>query len=572
MTTAGLCGLIIAGSDLNKGRETFQDGRWDNCGVYEENRAITKALDCLGERFPPADKLPAEPDLYYALYGVERAGRLSGLRFFGEHDWYRVGCEFLVAHQHDDGSWQGRPGRDGWRLVSTDFALLFLSKGRTPVLVSKLVHDGADGGNLYPEDWNNDRNDARHLVEFAGRELFKRQPMGWQVFNSRKVEAPVDDLTAELLQSPVAYFNGHHAPDFSREKRMKDVLRKYVENGGLILAEACCGRPEFDRGFRDLMKELFPETPLQPLAEDHPIWTASGKFAVPPNRPFRLEGIQMGCKTVVVYSPQDLSCWWESNQFDKGEGKLAFQLGANIIAYATGLEPPRPRLTPMEVAPTDTVERKVPRGFLKVAQLRHEGDWHPAPLAMPNLMTQLRKKARLDVALQAEEVRPDRPEVLDFKFLYMHGRRGFRFTNPEKLRENLRFDLETGGLLFADACCGSKEFDKAFRDFITDLWPDRKHQLERIPLGDEVYGKELNGEAIKTVRCRREIDGQRDREYRTVEPYLEGVKINGRWAVIYSKYDIGCALEKTRSPDCLGHDYDSAVRLGTAVVLYALQR
>jgi hypothetical protein len=42
--------------------------------------------------------------------------------------------------------------------------------------------------------------------------------------------------------------------------------------------------------------------------------------------------------------------------------------------------------------------------------------------------------------------------------------------------------------------------------------------------------------------------------------------------VIYSKYDIGCALEKHAGPDCLGHDPDSALRLARAAVLYLLKR
>jgi hypothetical protein len=50
------------------------------------------------------------------------------------------------------------------------------------------------------------------------------------------------------------------------------------------------------------------------------------------------------------------------------------------------------------------------------------------------------------------------------------------------------------------------------------------------------------------------------------------VKINGRWAIIYSKYDLGCALERTKSSDCLGHDFDSAALLGKAALLYALRR
>ena len=42
--------------------------------------------------------------------------------------------------------------------------------------------------------------------------------------------------------------------------------------------------------------------------------------------------------------------------------------------------------------------------------------------------------------------------------------------------------------------------------------------------------------------------------------------------VIYSKYDVGCALENHQSSDCKGHDHASALRLGTAAVLYALKR
>ncbi len=569
MTTAGLCGLVIAGMDLNQGRETLRDGRWDKCGDYEENRAVAQALEWMGTHFPAGDDLRAlSQHLFYALYGVERAGRLTGLRFFGPHDWYRAGCDFLTERQNPDGSWRGL-GDESWPIVATSFSLLFLSKGRTPVLVSKLVHDGRDGGRIYRDDWNNDRNDARHLVEFSSRELFKRQPMGWQVFNSRDVEpASVESLVAELLQAPVAYLNGHYAPDFAREGRMKEVLKKYVENGGFILAEACCSRPEFDGGFRELMKELFPDTPLTKLGDDHAVWTASGKFAIPPNRRPPLEGIQMGCKTVVVYSPKDLSCWWESNQYGDGEGQTAFRLGANIIAYATGLEPPKPRLTEVEVFRDDPRETKVPRGYVKVAQLKHEGDWQPAPRAMPNLMRELREKSRLDVATQVEEINPRLPEVIDFKFLYMHGRRSFRIA-PEKL-EHLRFNLETGGLLFADACCGSDEFAASFRQLIDDLWAGKK--LQKIPLTDELFGKELNGTVITEVRCRRKEAGRADREFQPGEPLLEGLKVNGRWAVIFSKYDIGCALEKTKSTSCFGHDYESAVRLGTAAVLYALKR
>ena len=561
MTTAGLCGLLIAGMETKEGREKIAaDGTVTNCGQYDEARAVHRALQWVVDHF----RVSLPRHTFYSLYGIERAGRLSGERFFGEHDWYREGCEFLVGKQREDGSWLDNS--EPWPTVSTCFALLFLSKGRTPILISKVVHGS---NHRQSNDWNNDRNDARHLVEYASKELFRRQPMGWQVFNASRVNATTDDeilaLTGELLQSPIAYFNGHESPSFqSSEEKM---LQQYVDQGGFIFAEACCGRKEFDEGFRELMGRLFRDNPLKKLPPEHPIWRA---HAVIPPDACPLEGIEYGCKTVVIYSPVDLSCQWEQNQPETARGQLAFRLGGNLIAYATGMEPPKPRLTPTDVMAADPEGKQIPRGFLKVAQLRHDGDWQPAPNAMRRLMDHLRKTKGLDVDLQTKPIYGNDPNLADFKFLYMHGRGHFSFT-PEAAK-NIRTDLETGGLLFADACCGKKAFDTAFRQWMTQLFPDKK--LEVIPTGDDLYSEEISGAAIRAVRCRTESTGAAGQpaEYRDVPPFLEGIRVGNRWAIIYSKYDVGCALEKHQSTDCLGHDHESALKLAGAAVFYALKR
>ncbi len=578
MTCAGLCNLMITGMDLKVGKQKMVGGVVENCGVYDTNGPAAAALAWIGNRFPAeirADNAttwlggPPTSAPFYCLYGLERTGRLTGQRFFGGNDWYEVGCRYLVSIQKPDGSWEGRNSLDSAPTIATSFALLFLAKGRTPVLLTKLAYGPRDY-----EGWNNKHNDVRHLVEFSSRELFKRQPLAWQIFDARsgvKAEtvAERNKLAAELLPSPIVYFNGHDmAPPDARER---EILKEYVQNGGFILAEACCGRAAFHHSFEKLMGEILPGSELKLLPDDHPIWTASGKFLVPPNKPFPLYGVQHGCKWVAVLSTRPMAYYWEANDFDKSEeGRLAFQLAANIIAYATGLEPPRPRLTEVEIPRDDTPER-VRRGYLKVGQLRHDGDWQPAPKAMRNLMSEVRK-AGLDVVLEATPVFPSRDNVLQHRFLYMHGRGAF-----EEKAQNLKplhFNLTSGGLLLADACCGSPRFDAAFRKFMDELWAEEKLKLEPIPPTDELFSAELSGKKITSVRCRRpSADGKGvDPVYRDVAPALEGIKYNGRWVVIYSKYDLGCALEHTTSSDCLGHDYDSAVRLGTAAVLYALKR
>jgi hypothetical protein len=578
MTCAGLCNLMITGMDLEVGKQHMEDGVIRDCGKYDANRPVADALRWIGAHFP-AEIQPGNVrhDLdtifpFYYLYGVERTGRLTGRRFFGGHDWYEVGCRYLVAVQNkSDGYWQGN-GPDGTPVLATSFALLFLAKGRTPVLLTKLAY----GPREY-EGWNNKHNDARHLVEFASRELFKKTPLAWQIFDVRgsvnaDTAAQRRRLAQELLPSPIVYFNGHG--DMGLGDRERDILKEYVENGGFLLAEACCGKEAFRRQFEKLLDDILPGSELQLLPPDHPIWTASGKFLVTPNQPFPLYGVQHGCKWVAVFSPKPMAYYWEANDTHSPEGRAAFHLAANIIAYASGLELPRPRLTEVTI-PRDESKERVRRGYLKVGQLRYTpsggGDWRPAPKAMRNLLSEVRK-AGLDVLLEPTPVYPSVPSVVNYRFLYMHGRSGFEERAQDL--EHLRFNLTSGGFLLADACCGSPAFDTAFRKFMETLWAKEKLHLEPIPLSDELYSAELNGQPIRTVRCRRpKADGKGvDPEYRELAPALEGIKYNGRWVVIYSKYDLGCALERHKSSDCLGHDYDSAVRLGRAAILYALKR
>ena len=307
MTCAGLSNLMITGMDLDVSKQHMEGGIIKDCGKYDENRPVADALRLLGGRFP-AEIQPGtiQRDLsatfpFYCLYGIERTGRLTGRRFFGGHDWYEIGCRYLVSIQKVNGYWQGR-NQDGTPVVATSFALLFLAKGRTPVLLTKLAY-----GPLDYEGWNNKHHDTRHLVEFASRELFKKMPLAWQIFDVRggvnaENEAAQRRLAEELLPSPLVYLNGHG--DARISDRESKILQEYLENGGFVLAEACCGAESFRRRFEKLIDQILPGSELRRLPDDHPIWTASGKFLLTPNKPFPLYGVQHGCKWVAILSPR----------------------------------------------------------------------------------------------------------------------------------------------------------------------------------------------------------------------------------------------------------------------------
>ncbi|HUR53958.1 MAG TPA: DUF4159 domain-containing protein [Gemmataceae bacterium] len=613
MTVAGVCGLIIAGMGLDQSEQQLDPatGAAKNCGVYAENTAIARGMNWITAKFnnyveggKTFDKFVQGKSTMYNVYGLERLGRLSGQRFIGKHDWYRDGCEYLLSLQDPaSGFFSTRQGGiDGPNVVSTAFALLFLSKGRTPVLVTKFAWgDFQDrGGGTFTEvggagtppgavNWNRKHNDTRHLVEYASKELFKSTPLAWQVYDARRQDLSTKEkiLTevSVLLQSPVVYLNGHG--ELVLTPGQKEVLKKYVEEGGFLVGEACCGDPTFARSFRALMKELFPNNALAKLPPEHAIWRAYTDVS-PADFP-DLEGLERGCRTVAVFSPSPLAGFWEEAKYmppvpkpndprqpAKNKGERAYRLAGNIIAYATGMELPKPKLTRAPLASSkDTTPG---RSQFKPIQLKLRSESPAAPAAMRNLMSHMRETHRLDVAIESK---PDSYQLFfsddalaAFKFSYFHGRKPLQLDEFEA--ENLKANLQTGGLLLADAGCNGfaawKEFDRSFRDAMKKMFPES--QLQLIPADDPLFSAKMSGAALTTVRCRREkADGSGpDAEMKNVSPHLEGIKIDGRWVVLYSKYDIGCALEGHKAADCMGHDKESALKIASAAVLYSLKR
>jgi Domain of unknown function (DUF4159) len=83
-----------------------------------------------------------------------------------------------------------------------------------------------------------------------------------------------------------------------------------------------------------------------------------------------------------------------------------------------------------------------------------------------------------------------------------------------------------------------------------------------IPHDDELYTKQV-GADLRDVQYTKGAGGGRD------FPQLEGVKINNHWSIIYSKYDIGCALEHHTGIECKGYTYESAIKIAGNIVIYS---
>ena len=248
MTVAGVSTLALTEAMLRAGKDEDADGNPVCCGNEADDDTLERGIAWLGreEHYELArESRKSRPWAFYALYGLERAGRLSGRQYFGRHDWYREGAEILLKKQDQNrGSWESSHERN---VVGTSMDLLFLSKGLAPVLINKLKY-GAHPGladdktkgkrtrvptRVPPErrrvrrereQWNLHPHDTRNLTE-----VITRLPNWPKLLVTQEVD--IENALArggvqELLQAPLLFINGANDPGFGPPEI--ELLKEYI--------------------------------------------------------------------------------------------------------------------------------------------------------------------------------------------------------------------------------------------------------------------------------------------------------------------------------------------------------
>ena len=156
-------------------------------------------------------------------------------------------------------------------------------------------------------------------------------------------------LTDEaLFDTPVLYITGHEYFELTPDEIA--ALRAYLETGGLLLAESCCGRKGFDLAFRQVIRQVLPSRALGPVPQGTVLFRTPndvqwmgvtpalmedlGAASIPP----RLEGIAMeDGRYAVVYSPLGLAGGWEMSPSPYARGynpASSIKLGENLLMYS----------------------------------------------------------------------------------------------------------------------------------------------------------------------------------------------------------------------------------------------
>jgi len=155
MTAAGVASLFLTFEASQLGAPCSRHGEMP-AKMREVEQRMDAGMAWLSREFTlEADpKAPAsgEARKLFWLCAAEAAAVPLGCKYFGAHDWYKEGAEYLVKSQAADGSWGDLPG--------TCFALLFLLDGRKPVVMSKLRFDG---------NWNSHPMDVYNYVSYYTR-------------------------------------------------------------------------------------------------------------------------------------------------------------------------------------------------------------------------------------------------------------------------------------------------------------------------------------------------------------------------------------------------------------------
>jgi hypothetical protein len=406
-------------------------------------------------------------------------------------------------------------------------------------------------------DWTTDFGDIKNLLDQLNSVL------GIQ-YTSRELE--LKDFSFDPTETPILYFTGHEPFTWTNEERSK--LLAYIVNGGTVWGDACCGAKEFSDSFRHEMSVIFADRPLYILDVDHPVYSMyhpitqvnylNDKKAsrdVP-----KLEGINIGCRTAVVFSRIDLSCGWDNHSHDEGERYSkddAKQIGVNMLAYALAYYK-----TGMMLRYEVRYESKKIEGNedFFIGHVKHNGDWDPNPSALQNLMLETSRATKVKVNFQVKDVNLASSDLFEFPFIYMCGH--FNFSLKDEEIANLRKYLENGGFLLSESCCGRLGFDMSFRREVAKIFPDKK--LERIPADSEIFKIHHDIGAVEyTPLITKEKPG-------FTSPYLEGIEIEGKYVLIYSKYGLANGWERIPHPNTRGVEIKDAFHIGVNTIIYSM--
>ena len=169
-----------------------------------------------------------------------------------------------------------------------------------------------------------------------------------------------------------------------------------------------------------------------------------------------------------------------------------------------------------------------------------------------NFLTDVSTQTSLKVNKKFCPVRLDAEALFDYPFCVMSGHENFALTLKE--RQQLRKFLTQGGFLLASPGCSDARWDQSFRDEIKVCFPE--YSLQKIPMTHPIFS------VVNPISQLVEKHGS--------PVSLEGVEINGRLVLVYSKEGLNDVEHASGCCCCGGNEVQDPARINVNIFTYAV--
>jgi len=413
-----------------------------------------------------------------------------------------------------------------------------------------------------PLDWAARPNDLNNLL---------KSMKGMLNVNFSMEAKDLAEIDTNPEKNPILYRTGHF--HFSHTEAERKRLRDYLLAGGMIIYDAGMGSKPFYDSAKAELAAIFPEIPTQRLSADHPIfhsyydldqvqYRAGVRKAGYKNNDPWLEGVSIDCRTVAVVSRFGMGIGWDAVNDEAIQGysiESAQKLGINLVSYATAQ---RAWAKSLAHAMSLTDASATTAGKVALVQVMYDGEWKTRHKGLTILLHQFNQKTEIPVKFNLAERKLSDARIFDSPVLYMTGHENFQLSAAEI--QNLRKYLQNGGLLFAEACCGRKAFDVAFRREMAKVLPEMP--LTPLPATASVFAMPNKIANVGITPALMAQMGNRS----MIEPKVEVVSIKNHHSIIYSPYGLAGGWEMSQNPYGYGYDEAGALALGENILLYAV--
>lgn len=523
MSAAGLACLFIT-QDYLHSAEYRQPGMTNKIAIQQR---INKALDWWAANFDQSN-VPASSGGYY-YYGVERIGLASGYKFFNQKDWYATIAEKIVKNT------PGVPNSPS-QVADQAFQLLFLVRGRVPVLVNKLAINGYD--------WNNRPRDMARLTEWVSDEVEKK--MIWQVI-------PIETKPEMWLEAPMLYLASHQPLKLDDAQIAK--IKRYVELGGMLIT-VDEGNGRFTPSVKDLYAKIFPDYRLQAIPQDDELFNVCYRvdLARTGGAKMNIQSLSNGIRHLGLHITNDVAWIFHSSTHTD---PTPWMLMTNAYYYATEKGRIRPRLD------RHFVDRKSNGGGAEMAmgRAKYPGNWNPEPLAWEvqgNVMFNASKGI-----VTVKEVPLESLSGSGVPLVHIAGTEPVAFSASQI--ESMKQYVAGGGSLFFENAGGRGPFAQSVMDMLLKAFPEGR--IRPLPLSSPILtGKDAAGYDLTTVAYRPYTllkTGQ------VTKPRISAIMIDNQPRILLSGDDLTSAMLNQPVWGVLGYTADSAQKLMANIIAYA---